>query len=468
MRSGTYRTKAMLTTTTIITMIVMGFPLGVHAAARSSDAPPRGLSVEDAAYYLEVGDTLPSSFRQLTPDEVTAQLGAPPEDSPVAIYRSDENRAFVVVRLAVGKGKNSRAIFADVFDHPEQLYTTEDFVSLLADADIPADQISVTSGEWHDVAAGDAAKTGLYTVNVAGQPAMRFEVLLLVVGRGNDTALVEIDHVFETVPTVDVTDVGGAVTAKIRSGPPSAEQMIAEAGLIKLADLPSGWEESPRASQNDPTAGSSDQDSQTPANEDEVLAIAKRIPACKAFAGLLASESDDTGAGGRATGSTTRSRENASVDGPRFEQGFAKVTSQVSVYPTTTAARGVLHLVRSRQWKPCLSSLYRSVTTTALQSAGTKLPPEQRKLLKLVDVKVATRQTAMVGDDRALFTVTVDLRPFRDASIVVEQEFVQVGRAVGVYSFRSADGGTHHEGVVRLVTDRLANAQAAHGTSAVS
>ena len=122
----------------------------------------------------------------------------------------------------------------------------------------------------------------------------------MLVGRGKDTALVEIDHLFAVVPTVDVTQVGGAIAAKIRSGPPSPEETIATAGLITLADLPIGWEQESKRSAS--TAGSEpdDQDDSVPDREEEVIAAAKHVPACNAFAPLL-----DTG---RSTGGAPRLR----------------------------------------------------------------------------------------------------------------------------------------------------------------
>jgi hypothetical protein len=79
-------------------------------------------------------------------------------------------------------------------------------------------------------------------------------------------------------------------------------------------------------------------------------------------------------------------------------------------------------------------------------------------LNKRAVVKVATSESSTVGDDRVLFTITVDLRPFRDAQLVVDQGFVQVGRAVGAYTFWTADGGTLRDSVLPAVTEHLAAA----------
>ena len=60
---------------------------------------------------------------------------------------------------------------------------------------------------------------------------------------------------------------------------------------------------------------------------------------------------------------------------------------------------------------------------------------------------VTTPQSPSVGDEHALLRVTVDLKPVPDVRFVLEQEFVQVGRAVGIYSFSGVDEVTPREQV---------------------
>jgi hypothetical protein len=102
-----------------------------------------------------------------------------------------------------------------------------------------------------------------------------------------------------------------------------------------------------------------------------------------------------------------------------------------------------------------VSKLYRRVATDALQTSAAELPAEQRELLKQATITVATPDGSDIGDDHMLFTVTVDVRPLRDARFVIEQEFVQVGRAIGSYTFSVVDGHSTREGVVGLAVDRL-------------
>ena len=320
---------------------------------------------------------------------------------------------------------------------------------LFADEGVTADRISVDPAEWSDVEVGDSAKTGVATVAIDGEPVLHFEMLLVLVGRGDDTALAEVDQVFETAPAVDVVEVGRAIAERIRSGPPSPERIIAEAGLVTIADLPSGWAETGRAS----SGGSATDDAGTSYGEDKVLAMAKRIPACKAFVTLL--DTSRVKGGGRTTASRLSEPGTLSLDGARFRLGAATVTSQVSVYPTSGVAKHSFDLMRTPSTKSCVSKLYRRVANDALESIAAALPAEQRELLKQATVEVATPESSEVGDDHVLFTVTVDLRPLRDARFVIEQEFVQVGRVVGLYTFSAVEGDSIREGVVRLAGDRL-------------
>ena len=71
---------------------------------------------------------------------------------------------------------------------------------------------------------------------------------------------------------------------------------------------------------------------------------------------------------------------------------------------------------------------------------------------------MTTPKPPSVGDDVVLFRITVDLGPVSNVKLVVEQEFVRVGRAVGTYTFSTVGDGSIRENVVRSATNRLAAA----------
>ena len=55
--------------------------------------------------------------------------------------------------------------------------------------------------------------------------------------------------------------------------------------------------------------------------------------------------------------------------------------------------------------------------------------------------------------------MTADLTPIRDAQVVVEVEFVRVGRVVSLYTFSAVGGDTPRDQVLPIVVGRLAAAQ---------
>jgi hypothetical protein len=408
------------------------FPLGASAGARAKDPRSKRLSLDDAAYYLDIVHELPPSFRPFSPED------APSDETATVAYQSDETGASVVLHMTVGRGRFARAIMEELFESPEMLYTTDELISRFADQGAPIDKISVTPGEWTDVDAGDRAVTSVFTIDYEGV-RMHFQVLAMLVGRGKDTALVDIVQVFAAIPTVDVAQVSASIAKKIRSGPPTREQTIAQAGLISVADLPAEYHEV--STTEHPDALTADR-----AAIRQIFAKTDRIPACEKFLAMWAAESG-SGAG------PSRS------EGPEFESDAAHVSSQIAVYPTERPARTAIRVMRDRGTKTCVSGLYRGVVSANLESAASNLPAEQRKLLEAVEVKVATPRAPVVGDDRVLYVVTADLNPVRDAQFVVELEFVRVGRVVSLYTFSAVDGDTARDQVLPIVVDRLAAAQ---------
>ena len=122
---------------------------------------------------------------------------------------------------------------------------------------------------------------------------------------------------------------------------------------------------------------------------------------------------------------------------------MARVTSQVTVFPTEAAARAGFAVLADRSTKRCLSKLYSEIVQTVAGS-------------KDVKVKVTIPRGSRVGDDHVLYVITADW-PLRDIHFVAEQEFVRVGRAVGGYSFTGTDGSTPRQQVLPVVADRLAS-----------
>ena len=140
----------------------------------------------------------------------------------------------------------------------------------------------MTPGAWSDAAVGDRAVTAVHGVEMEGERG-HFEVLVMLVGRGKDTALVEIDHLFAAVPTVDVTD----MAAHDRDQDPlrpavTRRETIATAGLITLADLPPGWESAADAAdEHRAEVQQSAQDDAVPDPWERQPAPLQGMPACE-------------------------------------------------------------------------------------------------------------------------------------------------------------------------------------------
>jgi len=420
----------------VVVAATIVFPLSASVDARVRDPRPKGLSLHDAAYYLDIIHTLPPSFRPLGADDLGADA---PEDSATAAYGSEESGAFVILHLTVGKGRTLRVVTEELFEHPEDFFDSEAMSAYLADQGIPTEQISVTPGTWSDAAVGDRAMTAVHGFEVEGERGY-FEVLVMLVGHGKDTAVVEIDHIFTAVPTVDVVHVADAVATKIRSGPPSREQTIARAAFVALSDLPDGYHE---VSSADAAADPSTDDG--PAIG-QIVAKTRQMPACEQLLWMLSSEA--------ASGSGPSRSE-----GPEFGSGLARVSSSVAVYPTERSAHGAIQVFDDRATKTCVSRLYRQSLMAGLESGASTLAADQRKLVAGVEVNVATPRASALGDDRVLYVVTADLNPVRDVQLVFELEFVRVGRAVSLYMFSGDHGTTPREQVLPIVVDRLAAAQ---------
>ena len=453
MKTGRGRTMLGL----LVIAVMLAFPLNATAVATAHRAPRAGISLDDAHFYLDAGNALPGSFRRLSPQEVLQNVGEIPADSAVEQYMSDEAESAVLLTMRTAAGTHSRALMYALLEDPEALYSLEDLKARFTNSAVSADQVSVSAGDWTDVAVGDRAKSALFTISIAGDAVIHFEMLFMLVQRGDDTASIEVMQVFARVPTVDVTEIARMIAKNIHAGPPTPEQVIAQAGLVTLADLPAGWQEAGATTGAHQATGTPETSTTSEAGGEgtkQVATAARTIPACRGVSAVLDAGSENRG---KAASKTTR-RATESQEGPQLRREGAAVRSRVRVYPTASGARAFFDLLRNRSITSCLTKLYRKITTDAIRLAGAKLPPAQQRLLAQIKVTVARAANPGLGDDSVLHTITVDLRPLRDVQLVAAQQYVRVGRAVGVYTFTGNDAVGTRESALTLVTARLAAA----------
>jgi hypothetical protein len=449
------RSLATLTTIAIVTVL----PVSIASAAGTGHNTTRALSIADAPFYLDVHDKIPASFRQLTPDEATAQFGEQDDPDSAAVgYTTEGDDAILMLQLTVGKGRSAWSVFEHDVAQAEEMYRGDDLAKTLVDADLPSDQISVAPPEWTHVAVGDSARTALFNIDVAQLGTIHFEMLVMAVRTGPDAALVVVAHGFATAPSFAVADVASEVAARIKSGPPTPERTIAEAGLVTIGDLPVGWQErtdesniatsSPTSTGSTGTVGDSTGGDD---NSDQMRKLAKSIPACKMFASVL----DGSGSGVR-PGATTGSNE-FELDGATFGLGPATVTSQVSVYPSSATATEFFRVLRAPSTKACVTKLYARATKAELETAA-KGSGKHGSTAANVRVEVTTPRPSPVGDERLLFRVSAELPSMGHVRVVSEQEYVRTGRAVARYTFSDVGKVTVREDVVRAVSERIATA----------
>jgi hypothetical protein len=443
------RSNTRLSVLPIAIAIAVVLPFASSASAKTVE-PQHSLRQADAAYYLDVRDVLPPSFRQLGPDELAA-LGA--ETAPgttTAAYQSDELDAAVVADVTIGNGRASRTALREYLASVDKFYDAETVQGLFG-AESPDGQMTVQTGEWADVDVGDAARATLLTIVFEGEPIGHVELLSMAVDVGDESALVEVRTVFDLVPPIAAVDVAAAIEARLRNGPPSPEQLVARSGLITLADLPPGWQEKTQApGDTEPTAPGAVPASGT--NEGDRAATATKnafetTPACKRFAPGFAT--------GVETDRPSRSTKEVVEEGQMFLLGAGNVSSRVVVYPDASEAQAFLHLAREPGFKTCLKKAFGVIAVDGVKAALADLPPNARRTLRGIEAKVTTPRSAPIGDDRILFRVSIDLSPTVDITLTLELETVRVGRALAAYTFGGSGDISVRDAAVTSATTRL-------------
>ncbi len=148
-----------------------------------------------------------------------------------------------------------------------------------------------------------------------------------------------------------------------------SDREIAQAGVLRLADFPTGWQQRPRGSTTDK----------------EMDAAAARIDACTPF--LAFSEVN---------------RRNPRAKSPNFDLAQSNVTDTVSVFPSTAKARAAMKTFADARYPACLDKLFRAVFEVQLRK-------DQNVAKQLVSVKAHMRRLAgvAIGDDAVAYEGTV-------------------------------------------------------------
>jgi hypothetical protein len=215
----------------------------------------------------------------------------------------------------------------------------------------------------------------------------------------------------------------GASTAAVADTAGASDREIAQAGVLRLADFPTGWQQSPRGSTTD----------------EEMDAAAARIKACKPFLAF-----------------SKVNRRNPRAKSPSFGLAQSNVTDTVSVFPSTAKARAAMKTFANARYPACLDKLFRAVFEVQLRK-----DPKVAK--QLVSVKVHMRRLAgvAIGDEAVAYAGTVDVG-LEDGSVKtigLGAVSVRVGDVLAGYAY-SADtdiSGALQPAIVSSVS-RLRNA----------
>ena len=179
----------------------------------------------------------------------------------------------------------------------------------------------------------------------------------------------------------------------------SNAKTVAQAGVLRLSDFPTGWKQSRRASSSDK----------------ELDALAAEIASCKPFLAF-----------GRAN------KKNPRVKSPNFDLHQAHVTNAVSVYPSAAKATVAMRSFTDARLPDCFKQLF-----SAEFKAQLVKDKQVARQLRSVKVNIGRLDGVQIGNEAAAYKGTVDvgLKDGTVTSIGVAFIAVRVDGAIAGYSY---------------------------------
>ena len=190
-----------------------------------------------------------------------------------------------------------------------------------------------------------------------------------------------------------------AATALPALAATSADEQLAEAGVLQLSDFPSGWKQRARGPEADAA----------------VERQAAKVASCNAFSAFAAAN-----------------RRNPRARSGNFDFGQSNVTNNVSVYPTIAKARAAVTKFRNAKMSRCLEGLSTVVYRRELR-ARTSIAEQ----LESVTTEIAREEGIRLGDDAVVYQGTVDVGLENGTTQTVGLGFVtvRVGTALAGYAY---------------------------------
>jgi hypothetical protein len=181
----------------------------------------------------------------------------------------------------------------------------------------------------------------------------------------------------------------------------ASDQELARAGVLRLADFPSGWTESRRGSTDDAA----------------VDAQAAKISSCHHFAAFIKAN-----------------KQNPRATSPNFDQAHSNVTNAVSVFPSTEKAVAAMATFGDARAPKCFEQLFTAVFRTQL----TKTKSLARQLAS-VRTHIGLVTGVHIGDQAIVYqgVVNVALKDGTTQTVGLGVISVRVGATLAGYSYTS-------------------------------
>lgn len=192
----------------------------------------------------------------------------------------------------------------------------------------------------------------------------------------------------------------GASSGAAASGATRSDaKQVAQAGVLRISDFPTGWSQTARASSSD----------------DELDASAAKIARCRQFVAF-----------------SKANKKNPRAKSPAFEQGQANVDNTVSVYPSVAKATAAMRTYADADLPVCLDKLF-----SAEFKAQLSKQPKVAKQLRSVKLDIGRLDGVQIGDEAVAYegTAAVGLKDGTVTTIGLAVIAVRVDDAISGYSY---------------------------------
>ena len=385
--------------------------------ASRSEAQGQHFLASDADVYLDLADSLPTSYGMVGDDRSGSMTSRS--------YADFGEGTGVTLNLALGRDEATRSLADSILDDPEPYLDEATASELAREAELPADRVTFHNGPWMPADVGDRARheherdrDQRRGIDHLRRAAVRRQVAHRRGGRRS--------HIHPRRARVDRSR--GAGTWRSRRGSPLVHRRAWRASpprgsCAALTFRASGRSNGqPGAEGDDPASSTTGEDAPEGAGDasenasaEAMRKAAKRERACEGYTGTIEAATAPSEMG-------ENSERGGKVAGPSFRSGFDQAQSSVLV-TSERVASATFREMHQPAFMRCLRTVYSAALETMLTTAS----------LDGGTVDVAVDDLPQTGDDALMATVRIDLPNGRH--VITEVVFLRVGGAQGVYTF---------------------------------